>query len=115
MIERQELHCHNCNRYVQFDVDMELEGNHVFNCPNCGHEHCRVVVGGRITEDRWDRRNGFPVYYVPTSSMTTTATSTYTIYSNNTSVGTGDSFLYTSWMDYGVTTGGYLYSTTTGS
>lgn len=55
---RQELYCHNCDHHVQFVVDMELDGNHVLNCPNCQHEHCRVVRDGRITEDRWDQRNG---------------------------------------------------------
>ena len=64
MNERQELHCHNCNHYVQFDIDLSLDGNHVLECPNCGHEHCRVVKDGVITGERWDRRNGpkIPVY-----------------------------------------------------
>ena len=57
MDEVQELHCHNCGRYVQFRLDLSLNGNHVLNCPNCGHEHCRVVNDGKITDIRWDRRN----------------------------------------------------------
>jgi hypothetical protein len=89
---------------------MELEGNHVFNCPNCGHEHCRVVRGGRITEDRWDRRNGVATYYIPTTTITMTVTSTYTTYSNNTG-GTGDPYLYSAWMDTSVITGGSIYTT----
>ena len=56
--ERQELHCHACNQYVQFDIDIEQNGDHVIVCPNCGHEHCRVIKDGVITEARWDRRNG---------------------------------------------------------
>ena len=56
-IERQELWCHHCSRYVQFSLDVSLDGNHVLDCPNCGHEHCRVVSRGRITSDRWDTRN----------------------------------------------------------
>jgi hypothetical protein len=56
-IERQELHCHECNGYVQFDIDLEIEGNHVLECPKCGHEHCRVVQKGKISETRWDTRN----------------------------------------------------------
>lgn len=76
MIERQELHCHDCNRYVQFDIDVELNGNHVLECPNCGHEHCRVVDNGIITDVRWDQRNGnVPTYYVTAGTATTTATS----------------------------------------
>ena len=46
--QRQELHCHACNNYVQFDIDVEQNGNHVIICPNCGHEHCRVVRNGII-------------------------------------------------------------------
>lgn len=63
MIERQELHCHNCDMFVQFDIDTELDGNHVLECPNCGHEHCRVVKNGVITDRRWDQRNGLSQLY----------------------------------------------------
>lgn len=79
MEEIQELHCHACNRYVRFKMDMSLDGNHVLNCPNCGHEHCRVVKNGRITEDRWDSRNGGSIMVVAigyyTTSMYTSSTS----------------------------------------
>lgn len=94
-IRRQELHCHACDRYVQFDVDIELNGNHVLNCPNCGHEHCRVVRDGKITGDRWGQRNG-PTLMVLTATATSSATSTYTTYS---SVTTGNVFLYGSWIN----------------
>ena len=57
MNEVQELHCHACGRYVQFRLDLSINGNHVLNCPNCGHEHCRVVRDGKITDIRWDSRN----------------------------------------------------------
>lgn len=57
MDEVQELHCHACGRYVQFRLDLSINGNHVLNCPNCGHEHCRVVHDGKITDIRWDSRN----------------------------------------------------------
>jgi DNA-directed RNA polymerase subunit RPC12/RpoP len=102
MIERQELYCHECGRYVQFDIDVSLNGNHVLNCPNCGHEHCRVVKNGIITEDRWNSRN--PTYNVSTWSMSTSTTSTYDYYSVNTA-GTGNSFTYASWMNQ--TSAGY--------
>jgi len=101
MIERQELHCHECNRYVQFNMDMSLNGNHVLECPNCGHEHCRVVKDGVITDDRWDSRNGASI---PISYATTTATSTYAVYSasSTATAGTGSGFLYDSWLNVGV-------------
>ena len=101
MTERQELYCHGCGNYVQFDVDMALDGNHVFECPVCGHEHCRVVRNGQITGDRWDSRNS--TFYVPTSSMTTSSTSTYISYttgsSSTTTTSTTSDFLYSSWMN----------------
>ncbi len=62
-VQGQELYCHACNGYVQFELDLALDGNHVLECPNCGHEHCRVVKNGVITDARWDRRNG-PTYSV---------------------------------------------------
>lgn len=77
---RQELHCHECQQYVQFVVDLNLNGNHVLNCPNCGHEHCRVVKDGVITEDRWDSRNG-GTYAIP--RYLTSATSTATIHASS--------------------------------
>lgn len=99
MIERQELWCHNCTRYVQFDMDMELNGNHVLECPNCGHEHCRVVKDGIITDDRWDTRNG-NTYAISASSATTTTTSvTMTYYSASTGTGTGAYLLSSSWLN----------------
>jgi hypothetical protein len=96
--EKQELHCHNCNRYVQFEIDLELNGNHVLACPNCGHEHCRVVKDGIITDVRWGQRNNsLPTYRV--STATSTVSSTYDTYSG-TGTGTGgNTFLYRAWMD----------------
>jgi hypothetical protein len=97
-VERQELHCHACNGYVQFALDTSINGNHVLACPNCGHEHCRVVKDGKISDVRWDTRNGaqnnLPVYYISTS-VTYTATSTVyatgstSIYLMSASTGTG--------------------------
>jgi len=66
MIERQELFCHHCDNYVQFNLDLTLNGNHVLKCPKCKHEHCRVVKNGQITSDRWDQRNY--TYWITTAS-----------------------------------------------
>lgn len=73
---RQELYCHNCDRNVQFVCDMEKDGNHVLNCPNCGHEHCRVVKDGVITDDRWGSRNG-PTFRIITATSSTSSTAVY--------------------------------------
>lgn len=95
-IQRQELHCHNCNNYVQFNMDMEMDGNHVLKCPKCGHEHCRVVKNGVITDDRWDQRNGNNIQI--TGNITITSTSTFISYTANTSTNSATVFLYQAWM-----------------
>lgn len=95
MKERQELYCHGCNRYVQFDIDVGLEGNHTITCPNCGHEHYRVVRAGVVTEVRW-KSSG------PTHQATNTATtviSTYTVYSSTGTNSSSTAFMYSSWMN----------------
>ena len=83
-------------------MDMSLNGNHVLTCPKCGHQHCQVVVDGKITEDRWQSRNMNVIYVSPTS-VTTSGISTYTTYSTVTSTVTttssGTYFLYNSWMN----------------
>jgi hypothetical protein len=85
-IEKQEIHCHECQMYVRFELDMAMNGNHVLNCPNCGHEHCRVVKNGKITDVRWDQRNG-PTYNVSQYTITYTATTATT----------SDYFIYDAW------------------
>lgn len=109
-MERQEIHCHHCGKYVQFDMDMSLNGNHVLPCPNCGHEHCRVVKDGIITEERWAQRNGDTIQI---SSTTITVTSS-SVYLNTWNAGTTNNdtttstnyasaytFLASSWMNAG--------------
>lgn len=113
-IERQELYCHNCRKYVQFDVDLSLNGNHVIECPSCKHEHCRKIKDGIITEDRWDSRNTDNSFYLNATNITYTVTSTYDYYSSTDSTigytymsnstissttADTDIFLYGSWMN----------------
>jgi DNA-directed RNA polymerase subunit RPC12/RpoP len=99
MIERQEIHCHNCDKYVQFDIDTSLNGRHVLNCPECGHEHCRIVKDGVITDERWDSRNAnigtMQTYQI--AIATTSTVSTYDFYVQVS--GTGNTNLYGSWMN----------------
>lgn len=100
MIERQELYCHDCGKYVQFNLDLSLNGNHILNCPNCGHEHCRVVKNGKITDVRWDSRNfgNTPIYTV--TNITCTATSTWDAYYDSVTCNTTTTlFLYSAWMN----------------
>lgn len=91
-IERQELHCHNCDVYVQFDIDINLNGNHIVICPNCKHEHLRVVNNGIITDERWGSRN-MPTYTATGTSYTGSS------YSSTTSATTGTSmYLSGAWL-----------------
>lgn len=94
-IERQELHCHNCNGYVQFDIDIHLNGNHVIICPNCKHEHLRVVKNGIITDERWGSRNINTQMYTATGTTYTTASYSATA-TATTSV---DMYLSSSWLN----------------
>lgn len=55
MNQKQELHCHNCDNYVRFDLDLSVDGDYKLICPSCGHEHYRVVKDGNITDQRWGR------------------------------------------------------------
>lgn len=57
-MDRQTIYCHECDKQFEVDLDLSLDGNHVFKCPYCQHEHCRVVKDGKITDIRWDTRNG---------------------------------------------------------
>jgi uncharacterized protein YbaR (Trm112 family) len=109
--QKQELYCHNCDHYVQFELDLSLNGNHVLACPNCGHEHCRVVKDGKITDARWDQRNGvYPNNSLPTYRIFTTSAATTSIYSNAAGGGSGALFLSDSWANASsVTTGSTTY------
>lgn len=55
---RTDMYCHECTRNFVTRFDLRLNGNHVVHCPRCNHEHCRVVVAGVVTGDRWDSRYG---------------------------------------------------------
>lgn len=53
---RNDMNCTECGRNFIAQLDMSLDGNHVVQCPWCEHEHCRVIKGGIVTEDRFDHR-----------------------------------------------------------
>jgi len=96
MMEKQELFCHACDRYVQFEIPAK-NGRLIVECPNCGHEHYRVVRKGVITEDRWGSANaGFSTFQAV--GGTTTAASIYATSSSTTY------FLTTSWASSSYTT-----------
>lgn len=103
MIERQELFCHACQQYVQFDLDLESDGKHVITCPNCKHEHYRYVVNGKVTDERW--ASSGPTYYASTYTTNSTTTSTFTTYSGLAgSTTTASNYYYNSWYNSGTGT-----------
>lgn len=53
---RTDMHCHNCSKGFIAEIDYDIDGNHIVECAHCGHEHCRVIQKGVITDDRWDTR-----------------------------------------------------------
>lgn len=53
---RTDMSCHQCNGNFIAELDYSIDGNHIVECPRCGHEHCRVIKSGVITGDRWDSR-----------------------------------------------------------
>lgn len=69
---QEELWCHGCSHYVQFMLDYDLDGRHLLNCPNCGHEHYRIVRRGQITAERWGQD---PRQQLMQTIMVTTCTS----------------------------------------
>jgi hypothetical protein len=56
---RQEMFCHGCDGYVQFELEIDVDGEYQIDCPNCGHQHFRYVRNGRITDQRaWGGSSG---------------------------------------------------------
>jgi len=55
-VVRTDMNCTNCSKNFIAELDHSVDGNHVVECPYCGHEHCRVIIDGQITSDRWDSR-----------------------------------------------------------
>jgi len=56
-VQRTEMHCHDCSKTFVAELNFDINGNYVIECPKCGHEHCRKIKNGKITRDRWDGRN----------------------------------------------------------
>lgn len=98
----QELYCHACGMYVRFNAP-EVDGRLIVNCPNCDHEHYRVVTNGIITGERWGSNNNSPIFYsTGATSHTVSYTATYT---STATIATGSSFLGDSWANTGSYTG----------
>lgn len=58
--ERTELDCHECSKKFVALLDYSIAGEHVVECPHCGHEHFRKIEAGKVTEARWYSQNNKP-------------------------------------------------------
>lgn len=56
-IVRTDVYCHNCSRNFIAHIDYDLDGDHVVECPRCGHEHFRKIAAGVVTESRFNAAN----------------------------------------------------------
>lgn len=100
--------CPECNNNMRIELDLNLNGNHVIECPHCGHEHCRVIENGKITGVRWDVRpggQGFRSIFQSTTAVYYT-TGTAVDYATDSSTSCS-SFLTDSWTSGYNTTGGW--------
>jgi len=56
--QKTVMHCHDCHKEFVALIDYSVTGNYVIECAHCGHEHCRVIENGKITDERWSSRYG---------------------------------------------------------
>lgn len=71
---RHELFCTECRNYVQFTMDLSVDGEYEIQCPNCHHLHYRIVKDDEVTEARWRSSGpGSLTAWNVTSTATTTA------------------------------------------
>jgi DNA-directed RNA polymerase subunit RPC12/RpoP len=52
-INRTDVYCHQCSHNFIAHINYDVEGNHVVECPYCGHCHYRIIKAGKVTEDRY--------------------------------------------------------------
>lgn len=57
---RTDVHCTECGKNFIALLDYNVEGEHVAQCPYCGHSHYRLIVDGEVTETRWKSATGNP-------------------------------------------------------
>jgi DNA-directed RNA polymerase subunit RPC12/RpoP len=55
---RTDLYCHECSKNFVALLDYSIDGNHIAECPHCGHEHYRLIQKGKVTDDRWSSGYG---------------------------------------------------------
>jgi hypothetical protein len=50
------MNCTECGKNFIAELDFNVDGNNIIECPWCGHEHCRTIKKGVVTGERWDSR-----------------------------------------------------------
>lgn len=59
---REVFYCNvaggGCGKYFQTYLRENFFGNYTIVCPNCGHNHFRVIKEGVVTDDRHNERLG---------------------------------------------------------
>jgi len=53
----QELYCNECRKYLRFKTKPWKNGKIIIACDYCGHQHCRWVKNGVVTDVRWGIKN----------------------------------------------------------
>lgn len=55
-IQRTIFNCTNCRKEIIAELDYDIDGNHIVECPHCQHEHCRTIKKGKVTDHRWSSK-----------------------------------------------------------
>ena len=48
---RQEFYCGECDGFIRLSIHCNVNHEFHFECPNCGHQHRRVIRDGVIYEN----------------------------------------------------------------
>lgn len=55
----EQFYCSTqCRKYFDTYLRKSMYGNYTIVCPNCGHNHFRVIKDGVVTEDRHNETLG---------------------------------------------------------
>jgi len=58
----EQFHCGTqCGKYFDTYLRRNMYGNYTIVCPNCGHNHFRVIKDGVVSDERHDEKHGAAV------------------------------------------------------
>lgn len=93
---RTDMDCHECGNNFIAEIDFSVDGQHVVECPHCGHEHCRVIKDGVVTGERFDSRNG-PTVNVSSKRVWKATSDVLQVRTS-----TASHFIREKWLNFGV-------------